>query len=106
MSSSGGWFISHGASADDKSRVATIKKDTYNNANSASAFLAANSSQHFAQPVPDYSARGDINARSFFIYRGNAPVAEVRFHTTVTVLRQAQRTFAAFVATVAHHCHS
>ena len=85
MSSSGGWFISSGASADDKSRVATIKKDTFNNAKSASAFLAANNSQHFAQPVPDYSARGDITARSFFIYRGQVPVAEVC--TFCTLLR-------------------
>lgn len=52
----------------------------YNNAHSASAFLQANTSQHFSQPVPDYTARGDINNRSFFIYRGAAPVAEVSMH--------------------------
>ena len=77
MSSTGTWYISSGSSAGDKERVATIKKDMFNNAHSASAFLQANNSQHFAQPVPDYSARGDINNRSFFIYRGAVPVAEV-----------------------------
>ncbi|DBA69555.1 TPA: hypothetical protein ACH3X2_012753 [Trebouxia sp. C0005] len=77
MSSTGTWYISTGSSAGDKERVAIIKKDMFNNAHSASAFLQANNSQHFAQPVPDYSAQGDINNRSFFIYRGSVPVAEV-----------------------------
>ena len=77
LSSTGTWYISSGSSAGDKERLATIKKDMYNNTHSASAFLQANTSQHFAQPVPDYSARGDLNNRSFFIYRGTAPVAEV-----------------------------
>lgn len=77
MSSTGTWYISTGSSAGDKERVAIIKKDMFNNAHSASAFLQANNSQHFAQQVPDYSARGDINNRSFFIYRGAVPVAEV-----------------------------
>ncbi|KAL0046956.1 hypothetical protein WJX82_002894 [Trebouxia sp. C0006] len=77
MSSTGTWYVSTGSSAGDKERVATIKKDMFNNTHSASAFLQANNSQHFAQPVPDYSARGDINNRSFFIYRGAVPVAEV-----------------------------
>ncbi|DBB01035.1 TPA: hypothetical protein ACH3X1_000935 [Trebouxia sp. C0004] len=77
MSSTGTWYISTGSSAGDKERVATIKKDMFNNVHSASAFLQANNSQHFAHPVPDYSARGDINNRSFFIYRGAVPVAEV-----------------------------
>ena len=78
LSSKPTWYISSGASADDKQRIAVIKKDLFNNAHSASVFLNANTSQHFAQPVPDYSARGDFTNRSFFIYRGAAPVAEVR----------------------------
>lgn len=76
--SSGTWYISSGASAGDKERLATIKKDLINNAHSASVFLQGNSSQHFAAPVPDYSARGDFGNRSFFIYRGQVPVAEVK----------------------------
>ena len=76
--SSGTWYISSGSSAGDKERLATIKKDMANNTHSASVFLQGNSSQHFAQPVPDYSARGDFNNRSFFIYRGTIPVAEVQ----------------------------
>lgn len=78
LMSSGTWYISSGSSAGDKERLATIKKDMANNTHSASVFLQGNSSQHFAQPVPDYSARGDFNNRSFFIYRGNIPVAEVQ----------------------------
>lgn len=77
LSSTGTWYISTGSQAGDKERVATIKKDMFNNCHSASAFLQANTSQHFSQPAPDYTARGDINNRSFFIYRGAAPVAEV-----------------------------
>ena len=77
LMSSGTWYISGGASAGDKERLATIKKDLANNS-SASVFLQGNSSQHFAQPVPDYSARGDFHNRSFFIYRGTIPVAEVQ----------------------------
>ena len=75
--SSGTWYLSTGALASDKDRVATIKRGTTQNVKSANVFLQGNTSQHFAQPVPDYSARGDILARSFFIYRGAAPVAEV-----------------------------
>lgn len=78
LMSSGTWYISSGSSAGDKERLATIKKDMANNTHSASVFLQGNSSQHFAQPVPDYSARGDFNNRSFFIYRGTIPVAEVQ----------------------------
>ena len=76
--SSGTWYISSGSSAGDRDRLATIKKGTVNNINSANVFLQGNSSQHFAQPVPDYAARGDFTARSFFIYRGTIPVAEVQ----------------------------
>ena len=79
LMSSGTWYISSGASAGDKERLATIKKDLFNNAHSASVFLQGNSSQHFASPMPDYSARGDFNNRSFFIYRGQVPVAEVQY---------------------------
>ena len=71
------WFISMGANAKDKDRVAAIKKDTFNGAHSASLFLSSNTTQFFAQPIPDYSARGDLRNRSFFIYKGTAPVAEV-----------------------------
>ena len=78
LMSNGTWYISAGSSASDKERLATIKKDTGNNTHSASVFLQGNSSQHFAQPVPDYSARGDFHDRSFFIYRGTIPVAEVQ----------------------------
>ena len=55
-----------------------IKKDTHNGAHSASMFLNSNTTQFFSQPVPDYAARGDVKNRSFFIYRGAMPVAEVR----------------------------
>lgn len=72
------WYLSLGANASDKERLAVIKKDTYNGAHSASLFLASNTTQFFAQPIPDYSARGDFGNRSFFIYHGWAPVAEVR----------------------------
>lgn len=79
MSSSGPtWFLSLGAAASDKERVAVIKKDTHNGAHSASMFLSSNTTQFFSQPVPDYQARGDVKNRSFFIYRGSMPVAEVR----------------------------
>ena len=71
------WFISMGANAKDKERVAVIKKDTFNGAHSASLFLSSNTTQFFAQPIPDYSARGDLHNRSFFVYKGTAPVAEV-----------------------------
>lgn len=80
LSSKPTWYISSGASADDKQRIAIVKKDLFNNSHSASVFLNANTSQHFAQPVPDYSARGDFTNRSFFVYRGAAPVAEVGMH--------------------------
>lgn len=72
------WFLSLGATASDKERVAVIKKDTHNGAHSASMFLNSNTTQFFSQPVPDYQARGDVKNRSFFIYRGTMPVAEVR----------------------------
>lgn len=72
------WFVSLGAAAKDAERVAVIKKDVYQNSHSASLYLNGNTSQFFAQPVPDYSARGDLQNRSFFIYRGNMPVAEVQ----------------------------
>ena len=71
------WFISLGAAASNKERVAVIKKDTFHGAHSASMFLKNNTTQFFAQPVADYSARGDLSHRSFFIYHGSAPVAEV-----------------------------
>ena len=71
------WYISSGSHASDKERIAVIKKDTYNGAHSASLFLSNNTTQFFAQPIADYSARGDIGNRSFFIYHGMAPVAEV-----------------------------
>ena len=71
------WFVSLGTGAKDAQRVAVIQKDAYKNSHSASLFLNGNTSQFFAQPVPDYSARGDIGNRSFFIYHGAAPVAEV-----------------------------
>ncbi|KAL3141272.1 hypothetical protein ABBQ38_003607 [Trebouxia sp. C0009 RCD-2024] len=77
LMSSGTWYISSGSSAGDKDRLATIKKGMENNTHSANVFLQGNSSQHFAQPIPDYSARGDFQNRSFFIYRGTIPVAEV-----------------------------
>ncbi|KAL3162345.1 hypothetical protein ABBQ32_010028 [Trebouxia sp. C0010 RCD-2024] len=78
MSSSGPtWFLSLGAAASDKERVAVIKKDTHNGAHSASMFLSSNTTQFFSQPVPDYQARGDVKNRSFFIYRGSMPVAEI-----------------------------
>ena len=72
------WYISSGAHASDKERLAVIKKDTYNGSHSASLFLSNNTTQFFAQPIADYSARGDFGNRSFFIYHGMAPVAEVR----------------------------
>ena len=72
------WFLSLGASASDKERIAVIKKDTFNGAHSASIFLSSNTTQFFSQPVCDYQARGDVKNRSFFIYRGSMPVAEVR----------------------------
>lgn len=78
LMSSGTWYISSGSSAGDKDRLATIKKGMENNTHSANVFLQGNSSQHFAQPIPDYSARGDFQNRSFFIYRGTIPVAEVQ----------------------------
>lgn len=40
-------------------------------------YLNSNTTQFFSQPVPDYQARGDVKNRSFFIYRGTMPVAEV-----------------------------
>lgn len=78
LMSSGTWYISSGSAASEKDRLATIKKDMGNNTHSANVFLQGNSSQHFAQPLPDYSARGDFHNRSFFIYRGTIPVAEVQ----------------------------
>lgn len=72
------WFVSLGPGAKDTQRVAVIKKDTYQNSHSASLYLNGNTSQFFAQPVPDYSARGDFQNRSFYIYNGTMPVAEVR----------------------------
>jgi hypothetical protein len=77
------WYISSGSHASDKERLAVIKKDTYNGAHSASLFLSNNTTQFFAQPIADYSARGDFGNRSFFIYHGMAPVAEVRLCLTV-----------------------
>ena len=77
------WYISSGSHASDKERLAVIKKDTYNGAHSASLFLSNNTTQFFAQPIADYSARGDFSNRSFYIYHGMAPVAEVRSCLTV-----------------------
>ncbi|DBB01036.1 hypothetical protein WJX77_000557 [Trebouxia sp. C0004] len=71
------WYISSGSHASDKERIAIIKKDTYNGAHSASLFLSNNTTQFFSQPIADYSARGDFGNRSFFIYHGMAPVAEI-----------------------------
>lgn len=84
--SSGTWYISSGSSAGDKERLAVIKKDMANNTHAANVFLQGNSSQHFAQPVPDYSARGDFSNRSFFIYRGTIPVAEVQYSACLLML--------------------
>ena len=77
------WFMSLGANASDKERIAVIKKDTYNGAHSASMYLNSNTTQFFSQPVPDYQARGDVKNRSFFIYKGTMPVAEVSMKTTL-----------------------
>ena len=71
------WFVSLGSGAKDTQRVAVIKKDTYDNSHSASLYLNGNTSQFFAQPVPDRSAHGSLQNRSFFIYRGILPVATV-----------------------------
>ena len=90
LSSKPTWYLSSGSSADDKQRLAIVKKDLFNNAHSASVFLNANTSQHFAQPVPDFSARGDFTNRSFFIYRGAAPVAEVSQSTIKLVIFSSQ----------------
>ena len=60
-------------------RVASMRKDKFQNQNCASVFLTNNASLHFANATPDYQARGDIKARSFHIfYRGQQCCAEVR----------------------------
>ncbi len=88
------WYISTGAHANDKDCLAVIKKDTYNGAHSASLFLTNNTTQFFAQPVADYSARGDFGNRSFFIYHGAAPVAEVSMAALQFLPELQHKTFA------------
>ena len=60
-------------------RVASMRKDKFQNQNCASVFLTNNASLHFANATPDYQARGDIKARAFqIVYRGQQCCAEVR----------------------------
>ena len=37
-------------------------------------------SHHFSNPRPDFHGQGDVRGKSFQIYRGQQPVAEVSQH--------------------------
>lgn len=49
-------------------------------------------SHHFSNPRPDFHGQGDVRGKSFQIYRGQQPVAEVRPLSHTACLEAAQAT--------------
>lgn len=71
------WYINRGS--DDKDVIAEVKKPsgTSGGRQSCEVFLKGNTSHHFSTARPDLVVSGDVKGKTFLIYRGQQPIAEI-----------------------------